>query len=995
MSKTIALSGLIFFFSLGLYAQQPEAIRFYTLDAGNGWNNSTVAYVYQDSRGFVWLGSSEEGLGRFDAQQIRSYQHSDTDSSSLADNNIQSDFFEDGEGNLWFSTYTALHCYDRRRDAFRRFRLTNPQGHEILTDYRVVHLQADGLLWLRAGEGLFTFNIKTGRQVAYLHPFPYVRFSVLCDSMGQVQRITAARWMLGPGLASFDYEEGHLRAEASFGLEEDLVVNCISPESDSAVWCSSGKKGLVLYNLYKNQVVVNCTSWQGEDFICRFVLPYNNRFLLLATLEHGILLFDKTSGTVVHQWKAEPGQPHRLASDNIYALMLDGQQNLWACTQNRGVSFGSAIQQKFAFTSIDPELRSEITAIAHNSKGQLLAGTLEKGLMLTEDTENASWRAHPSNAFLPNKKIEALYQDTASGLWVLTRAGLVLLPDPVGLPQLVQGFEGYPMAFLRLRSGRRILCASRGIYDIVLENNQFVARVASDFDQQISSNIIAETASGAVLFCDNSNKIKQYQPASAQTYSLQFEAAYGGRIYNFFQASDDGRLYVCGVNGAFVWNSNTGQLGTDDLCRQLGKQAVYQMQADGNGGLWISAGRGLYRLQDEKLSCYTEEDGLPQRSSKHLFKTRSGTFYLGGHIGSARFVPEAISDNNFYPKVALTGLEVNYQHFPLRDATSIELAYTQNNLTFSFAALAYGAPEENRFLYQLQGYDAQWIESSEGTVHYSRLPPGRYTLLIKAANSDQVWSPEPLRFQIHIRPPFWQTWPFILVASLVLIGGIVLATRLYFRQKLAAQQRELERQTMLRNERNRIAAELHDELGQGLSRIKFISEAAKNWELQAENRKKLDKIWASSVQLMENMGDIIWAMDSDNDSLENLLQTIRRYTQEVLNEYDIVPHFNFPEQASGLEISGGKRRNLLLIVKECLHNIIKHSGARQVWIQVAIHPQTHLFIQIADDGQGLPEQLRAGGNGLKNMRKKAAAMNASIEFSNTEPGLAVALNIKL
>jgi len=203
--------------------------------------------------------------------------------------------------------------------------------------------------------------------------------------------------------------------------------------------------------------------------------------------------------------------------------------------------------------------------------------------------------------------------------------------------------------------------------------------------------------------------------------------------------------------------------------------------------------------------------------------------------------------------------------------------------------------------------------------------------------------------------------------------------------KMEVEKQALENQIAIikaqQEERSRISADMHDDLGAGMTSIRLYSEIAKN-KIGDMKIEEIEKISASADELLNNMNAIIWSMSNENDSLWNMVAYIRSYTFEYLENNRIQTNFIIPERLPAIQVSGEIRRNIFLVVKEALHNIVKHSGASMVNIHLAKEPEG-LSLTIYDNGKGISqENTRPSGNGLKNMKKRMQAMNIELSIVN-------------
>jgi signal transduction histidine kinase len=261
------------------------------------------------------------------------------------------------------------------------------------------------------------------------------------------------------------------------------------------------------------------------------------------------------------------------------------------------------------------------------------------------------------------------------------------------------------------------------------------------------------------------------------------------------------------------------------------------------------------------------------------------------------------------------------------------------------------------------------------------LNPGKYIFRVRATNNDGVWSPQEASLVIIITPPFWQTWWFrtiIALAAIALVYGI-------YRYRL---------QQVLRfqNIRNRIASDLHDDIGSTLNSISVYSEVARN---DPDKRNySLNMIGESSRKVIDAMSDIVWTINPDNDSFEKIILRMRSFAYNLFRAKNIEFNFRADESLNHLKLSLEKRRNFYLIFKETINNLIKYSKAKRVQISL-VHNSHSVILLIRDDGIGFNASQNFNGNGLANIRKRAKEMNAQIDIESGEGfGTSVQLTLK-
>jgi signal transduction histidine kinase len=192
-------------------------------------------------------------------------------------------------------------------------------------------------------------------------------------------------------------------------------------------------------------------------------------------------------------------------------------------------------------------------------------------------------------------------------------------------------------------------------------------------------------------------------------------------------------------------------------------------------------------------------------------------------------------------------------------------------------------------------------------------------------------------------------------------------------------------------ERRRIIADLHDDVGGGLSTIRMISDLITG---QTEHALKLEqyavKISGITKDVTQRMNTIVWALNSENDTLQNLCEYIREYGFGFFENSSIKFSSNLVEASANVQLSGLQRKNLFLVVKECLNNVYKHSDAKNTWINIQFSDKL-LSLEIHDDGKGITNE-KTLGNGLKNIQKRMREINGEVIFK-TNNGTSVLLKV--
>jgi signal transduction histidine kinase len=362
--------------------------------------------------------------------------------------------------------------------------------------------------------------------------------------------------------------------------------------------------------------------------------------------------------------------------------------------------------------------------------------------------------------------------------------------------------------------------------------------------------------------------------------------------------------------------------------------------------------------------------------------------FFGGTDGFIRFHPDSIKDNPYVPPVVITAFKKFDRPVVFDTAISekkvLELSYKDNAISFEFVALNFTDPENNQYAYKLEGFDEDWTYcGTRRFAGYTNLDGGDYVFKVKGSNNDGVWNEEGTSIAVIIFPPFWKTWWFttlLFLAAAGVVGGSIWyleISRLRRRLKVAEQEHALER------ERLRISRDMHDEMGANLTEIAILCELVKRDIQKPEDAEpNVQKIATMARELIDSIGEIIWAMNPRNDMLDHLAGYLREYASEFFGMTPIVCHFDFPDQLPCLTFSAEVRRNVFLTMKEAINNVVKHSGATSAELRCRASDHEVEF-SIRDNGRGFDTEMgKQDGNGLRNMRKRIEEIDGTLQIES-------------
>jgi signal transduction histidine kinase/ligand-binding sensor domain-containing protein len=425
----------------------------------------------------------------------------------------------------------------------------------------------------------------------------------------------------------------------------------------------------------------------------------------------------------------------------------------------------------------------------------------------------------------------------------------------------------------------------------------------------------------------------------------------------------------------------------------LSGNAIDVIAEDEYGRIYASTGRGIDQFDPVTLRVkhFTTEDGLAQGWMRTAFRDRTGALWFGTHAGLSRFVP-APPEPSSPPPILVTGLTIAGVPRPVSAMgetalTLPDLRPDRNNLQIDFATVRFATGDRLRYLYRLEGADADWGPPTERrSVSYASLSPGRYRFLVRALNADGLASPTPAVIAFTVLPPVWLRWWFLLLAALA-AGAAALALHRY----------RLARVLEIERVRTRIATDLHDDIGANLTRIAILSEVARQHSSDGNGRMDapLSSIATIARESATSMSDIVWAISPERDTLHEMVRKMRDHAEEVFEPRDIALVLDLPNSAQAMKLGVDLRRDLYLVFKEAVNNAVRHSGCTRVSITLRI-ARGSLILEVGDNGTGFEPADERDGNGLASMRRRAGRLGASfLVDSGKDRGTTIRLTVPL
>ena len=997
--KSLVHIAFICFFWGNCQAQFPQNFLFRYVtneNQNNGLSQTTNHFIFKDSKGFVWI-SSMAGLNRFDGKNVKIYEEIIGDSTSLQGQFVQGKFCEDGQNNIWFTTYKALHYYNRKADNFQHFHIKNSLGTAVPGFYNC-GMDGSGQLWLIHQDSLLLFNTKKKlfTNSIYLGN-KILRGELFLDTYGRVVHFYAFTpgrselWQLTNPMSNF-------ATKKKFFTNKTEGISAITIE-DSLIWIGTNK-GLVKLNPSSGSNFLFTDEEVGVVDQILGITNYSDQHLAISSRERGLLFFNKN--TLRFDPQTDPSMMTS-SKGPIYKSLDDG---LWLAIEGKGLAYTYPQEIKFNNYLRSNAKGSQRKQISFNklldaSNGEIWAATYSNGIyVLNQKTKNVvrqiTKTVHPE---IGSDSIIYLFKDNQNRIWILTWGGLsyysleskefrAISRDHIFL----YGQQG--------SNGKIQLCSysRNGIWEI--EDNHSMRRI--DPHTNTKYTFLYEDKNQLLYAARDLASLELFKldsilhPITSISLNGDFKAAYE-------DSDDNSSIWFATTYGLIRLNRNTYDFNTYSRKDGLPSSTIYSIISDDKENYWLSTNTGISCFNPYSLECqnYGLMEGISalEFNSFSYLKRSNGEIWYGSTDGLTTFIPEQIY-STVPPKVEITEIFINDEIMrELRcrktEATNpgelreIQLLYTQNTISFSFAALEYAHPENVRLFYRMEGLDSKWIKAKQdGFVRYSKLSPGEYSFKVKATTSMDSWS-ETSRLSVTINPPFYHTWWFFSLIFLTFSFASFLIYNYRENQKLKLNA-ELEKQ------RNDFAQDMHDELGSSISSLKLAIELLMNTITSAEMRRRLEKIAFASQSLYQKLREVIWSVNSRYDTLENLILYLHKYASETFEESKIDYQFNIPVSIPRFTVLGKSRSNILFSYKEALNNIIRHSNASKISIEFTIKLKT-FEITIYDNGKGIPQSFLANspGNGLENMQRRLHEIGGVCKITSNSNGTTILFSTKI
>lgn len=959
--------------------------------AKDGLPSDRIRSLVQDRTGFLWI-ATFSGVARFDGVRFRPY---DVANSPGLPNNLVNALFADRSGRIWLGHDTGDITVWENGNFQAIATEASWQGSPIdqFAEDR------DGTVWVRNRLGwlLPVRALSAGAALPTVHGQSIS--DMINDDTGRV-------WLVGAtGVFLLDAATSDTRTAPQIPWRESTRPRLCAARaggfwivgaSSAKRWANGGWTGETVTTNLNARLVFN--RW----------IETKNGGLAIGTFEDGLHVFFP-QGSPIHLDVAAG-----LPAASIKALVEDREGNLWVGAGDDGLCRLRPSHVAMVGPPGGWQKRAVQTVVATHD-GSLWAGTEGAGIFRLQD---GAWTQFDRPAGLPTPGVRSLFEDRAGQLWVGLSGG------PFG--RLVQGqFQpefSHPdlsqsLAVFQAGDGRMWFGGVRGAAFLADGKPVFVASEEAPLSQVRS---FAQTSDGAVwiaslgrgLGCFQNGLLKIFRKADGLPSDYLWS----------LHASRDGTLWVGTYDRGLVRlrDGRFSQIGT---AHGLPGNMIGQILEDAEGDLWLGTNGGIARVPRAELDRCADGNiprvasttfdlsdglsalGLAGGAQNTACRASDGTLWFATEKGLAHLDPRASRPVHLPPPVVIEAYRIDGSE-QLIAGTAAPAMMTvppgTRRIEIDYTGLSLSAPHRIRFRYRMDGADADWTEAeTRRTAYFNYLRPGHYTFRVQAVQENDTRTAPDATLRLRVMPFFWETGWFAMLASvstLLLVVGIVWAV-LHARHRRRLDQ--IERARAIERDRTRIAHDLHDKIGSGLTELTFLSHSALRVATEPETvSTRIREIQGATTEMTEAIDEIVWAINPRHDSLESLLSYLGRSVQEFAQRAGLQCHIDIPIDRAHVGLSAEVRHELYLALREALHNVIKHAGATEVrFSQQQLGPELVLLLE--DNGRGPPDGTTRGafaqnGLGLESMQQRMARLGGSVTWSNRPGGgTAVAFRIRV
>ncbi|MFI5160225.1 MAG: two-component regulator propeller domain-containing protein [Sphingobacteriales bacterium] len=944
-------------------------------DIEDGLIQSQVNNLCIDNEHRLWM-ATYGGACRYDGMEFMAY----TRQNDMPTNFVNT-VFTDKDDNVWFGTQTGpVKLVNNKPITFKvPGDLQNLRTRNIVQD-------KSGAIWAIINNKLFKI---TGNTVKQLWVQDTIKESLDCIATDKSGTLFASVYRKG----LYSLVNGKWITVVSYATADRnlFVAKILFNRTDNTLYLQS-YSGIYTVNNGQLQPYQSKLISSIKAYLLSVTQDADNNFWL-GTSNGAYYL----KGQQVIHFNANNGLTDNAVSD----VFCDADNNIWLASQGNGLFKYEGDH----FTMLDKSQgmtdNQVVMAVVNDKKGGVIMGIDGGGLMRYDGKKLLPMGLEKKNAALKN--IVSLYADAKGTLWIGTHNGLWTYAG--NTLTLIKGLMDYAINGITGDSNGTIWVTTHSAC-FYIENNE--AKLLDGFSH-FSSSIITLGRDSVIIGTDDGVQLAVDKKI---VKAFKLDEVKTSVIFCMIQYKD---MLIIGTDdrGVFTWDRTTGQVKNYTVKDGLNSNAIYSMARDDNGIIWAGTGRGTNRLMFDAKKNSFAITGNGGSKSIILESNQNAALYINNKVwigttkGAVIYNVNSAPGRTNPPRVVIqsarlipTGPGNSWENSKIL-SNGTKLPYGQNHIAIWFLGVYLKNSAEISYRYKLKGLDSTYSALvKDDVVDYPSLPPGNYTFEVKAVTADGTSSINTAKFSFVITPPFYQTTWFRLagIAFFILLGIGLQSYRHRVKINRLKIIEATKREESLKI-RQQTAEDFHDELGNKLTRITVLSEIldTKMDKGHTDQKKLLEQIKQNASSLYNGTKDILWALDPQSDNLYEILNHIKDFGNELFLDTPVEFEFNgIDESLNEIKLPMEYSRNIPMIFKELLNNILKHAHATQVTLNLDAITKDDIQLTLCDNGCGFIQSEAPKGQGMNNMMMRTKRIGGNINISSEKGmGTVVKLNIKL
>ena len=870
-------------------------------------NSNRIDEIYLGPGGDLWIKTlSGGGLNRYNhnLDNFHRYKHQPGEELSLNSNGVTC-FFTDSNKRLWVGTESGLNIYDPSHDHFRQ--VLDFEGNQLGYVHKIVE-SSDGRIFIASRNGLKWVDLYKFKYQAFggETEADWKDWSIRSMYFDQKSNIL---WVgsYDQGLLVFKLGNKELELKQRYSASFNKPIYRIVPRGEHELWVQLSNSALIRCELDQNHNIgtEKIFSYQNTDTArlsdpkIRSLLIDSRNQLWIGTDGGGVNFYQEESESF--QFFISDRTNYTLTGNSIVSIFEDHQQGIWIGTYGSGLNYISNSNKGFekfgvhyGYSDKSHHLANPLVLDFAESRNQnIWIATNGGGLHLLDiNTGEISifQRQEGQINTLINNKLAAVIEDKNGLVWMGTSGSGIESYDPQkGIYRNYahrQGVEDEYIYSLLQDDEGRIWAASRKdiyIYEPVTDRFLPFNRIFPECDKEVKlDNIwsLFQDHQGQIWMGSEGNGLIKFDPKHSDFTVYQNDddttSISSNDIWDIYEDKNH-KLYLATNYGLNILDPQTEEFTHFSVKDGLPNNSVVAVLKDENNNIWMTTKGGLALMnpQHKVIATFAQEDGL---QSNEFFpaalKSSSGKVYLGGINGFNAFNPGDIRlYNTFKPPVAITELLVDNSLVKAGDTTGIlgksihrtdkiKLHYKHRILAIGFRALNFVNADDNQYSFRLYPFEEEWqYVNDQNIAVYTNLTPGDYTFEVKGANNDGIWNENPVRLQISIPPPWWQTWWSKIGITLFILSSALIVLNRRFNQ-LEKKSQQLER----------VVAERTSEIANQNDEIKVQQQSILDKNIELEQRNK--ELKALNQERDQFMQIVAHDLKAPLNRLKGLLQII-------------------------------------------------------------------------------------------------------------------------